>query len=74
MFSKMHFQLISENEFFREIKSDGMTSFVDSMLAHNRSQLQAIVSMFARYTIFDINISLPQDVQCIFRYMGVYKM
>ena len=30
---KMHFLLISENEFNHEIKSNGMTSFMDFMLS-----------------------------------------
>ena len=32
MFGKMHFLLISENEFFHEIKSNGITSFMEFML------------------------------------------
>ena len=31
IFGKMHFLLISENEFNHEIKRDGRTSFIDSM-------------------------------------------
>ena len=31
IFGKMHFLLISENEFTLEIKCDGMTSFMDFM-------------------------------------------
>ena len=31
IFGKMHFLLISENEFTHEIKHDGITSFVDFM-------------------------------------------
>ena len=29
IFGKMHFLLISENEFFNEIKRDGITGFMD---------------------------------------------
>ena len=31
IFGKMHFQLIYENEFFHEIKYNGMTSFMEFM-------------------------------------------
>ena len=31
IFGKMHFLLIPENEFFHEIKFNGMTSFMDFM-------------------------------------------
>ena len=31
IFGKMHFLLISDNEFFHETKRDGMTSYMDSM-------------------------------------------
>ena len=32
IFDKIHFLLISENEFFHEIKCNGMTSFLEFMM------------------------------------------
>ena len=42
----MHFLLISENEFFNEIKRDGITSFMDFMNSRLRGRAwQAISSL-----------------------------
>ena len=34
IFGKMHFLLISENDFFYEIKCNGITSFMDFMIVY----------------------------------------
>ena len=36
IFDEMHFLLISENEFFHEIKRDGRTNFMDFMISPSR--------------------------------------
>ena len=33
IFGKMHFLLISENEFFHEIKCNGITNFMEFMIS-----------------------------------------
>ena len=35
IFGKMHFLLVQENEFFHEIKQDGIASLMDCMVSDN---------------------------------------